>query len=154
MNIIITGIGTDSLRKTINGTKEKLESKYSEVSVKLLDKLPQGSRLEAEDLLVTFNLSGFEQQTLTGGISYNLLNCKQIHILLDKGLSYEEKLVLPLSISMFFFCRGQDYYEYLQNTYPEIPFLQKMDEWDNEGNALADIIENVAKLCHLVMSNN
>ena len=110
--------------------------------------------MEAEDLLVTFNLSGFEQQTLTGGISYNLLNCKQIHILLDNNLPCEEKLALPLSISMFFFCRGQDYYKYLQNTYPEMPFLQMIDEWDDEGSALADIITNVASLCHIGLSNN
>lgn len=151
MSIIITGFGAASLRKTINYAKQKLESKYSEVSVELLDKLPQGSGLEAEDLLVIFNLSGFEQQTLTGGISYNLLNCKQIHILLDQKLPCEEKLALPLSISMFFFCQGQDYYEYLQSTYPEMPFLQKMDEWDKEGNTLADIITNVAHLCHIEM---
>ena len=151
MRIIITGFGTAFLRKKINFAKRKLESKYSTVSVELSDKLPQGSSLAAEDLLVTFNLSGFEQQTLAGGISYNLLNCKQIHILLDQNLPCEEKLALPLSISMFFFCQGQDYYEYLQSTYPEMPFLRKMDEWDKEGNALADIITDVARLCHIVM---
>lgn len=149
MNIIITGIEADFLRKTINCTKEKLESKHNEISVNLLDKLPQGLRLEVGDLLVTFNLSGFEQQTIAGGIAYNLFNCKQIHILLDNNLPCEDKLAMPLSISMFFFCRGQDYYEYLQKTYPEIPFLQKIDEWDDEGNALEDAIVSVARFCYL-----
>ena len=146
MNLIITGIVTDSLRNTVNSAKEKLESQYNGVSVKLMDKLPSRSKMEAKDLLVTFNLSGFEQQTLTGGIFYNLLDCKQIHILLEEHLPCEEKLSLPLSISMFFFCKGQAYYEYLLNTYPDIPYMGKIDEWDDEGDTLVNIYTKVKSI--------
>ena len=39
---------------------------------------------EAPDLLITTNLWGFEQCTLTDNLALNLLNCKQIHLLLHK----------------------------------------------------------------------
>ena len=36
---------------------------------------------EAVDLLVTYNLAGFELCTLTDGLAYNLVDCRQIHLL-------------------------------------------------------------------------
>lgn len=151
MKIAMAGVGTDSVKDVAIKVKEKLESQYRDIVVELMEVLPVGLKLEAEDLLVTFDLSGFERQTLTGSISYNLLNCRQIHILLNDKLPCEKRLAMPLSISMFFFCKGHDYYKYLSDAYPDIPYLQVIDDWSDENSAaiLMQIVEHVGRMCHL-----
>ena len=83
----------------------------------------------APDVLVTTDLTGFDQCTLTDNISYNLLNCKQIHLLLHENLSNEKYLEKQLSIAMFFFCVGDAYYDALKNKYPNLPYLKKLQGW-------------------------
>lgn len=75
-------------------------------------------------LLITVNLAGFELLTLRKGILYNLLDCKSLHIMTQPRLINECLLGKPLSISMFFFCVGENYCAYLRKTYPDIPFLK------------------------------
>lgn len=110
------------------------------------------------NLLINFNLQGFEHSTLAGGIAYNLLDCKQIHILLDEHPDNEKYFSKRLSISMFFYCLGDEYYNYLIEKYPDIPYLKKIDYWNetqDEGAAkenaqtLHKIISEVAELCHM-----
>lgn len=55
------------------------------------------------DLLVTYNLAGFELCTLTDGLSYNLLDCRQFHLKDKKNLANEKYLFKEKSINMFFF---------------------------------------------------
>lgn len=57
------------------------------------------------DVLVTVDLPGFEQRTLTDNISYNLLDCKQLHLLLHENPGNESCLAGQLSIAMFFTAR-------------------------------------------------
>lgn len=87
------------------------------------------------DILVTVDLQGFEQCTLTDNLSYNLLGCKQIHLLLHDRLRNERCLDKQLSIAMFFYCAGHDHYEYLCNRYPNLPYLKELSGWQAGRNA-------------------
>ena len=44
--------------------------------------------------------------------------------MLNRNLSNESYLSKQLSLSMFFFCSDNDYYHYLIDTYPDIPYLE------------------------------
>ena len=101
------------------------------------------------DLVVTVNLYGFEFTTLTGGISYNLWNTKFVHFLLDENLPDEKYLAHPLSISMFFFCKGTGYQKSLQKRYPLIPYLEAITGWREDAGEKA-VKENAACLAALV----
>ena len=57
----------------------------------------------APELLVTYNLAGFEMCTLTDGLSYNLVDCRQFHLKENRCLPNEEYLFKEKSINMFFF---------------------------------------------------
>lgn len=110
------------------------------------------------DILVTMDLCGFDQVTLADSIAYNLLNCKQLHLLLHRNLKNESCLAKQLSISMFFYCLGDAYYNYLKETYPDLPYLKKITYWnsDNTINAmetnavmLSELLKEVILKCHL-----
>lgn len=60
-------------------------------------------REQKPDLLVTYNLAGFELCTLTDGLSYNLIDCRQIHFIEDGNYNNEKMLEKEKSINMFFF---------------------------------------------------
>lgn len=101
------------------------------------------------DLVVTVNLYGFGFTTLTGGISYNLWNTKFVHFLLEENLPDEKYLDQPLSISMFFFCKGTGYQKYLQKRYPLIPYLEAIKGWREDAGEEA-VKKNAACLAALV----
>ena len=86
------------------------------------------------DVLITTDLAGFELCTLTDNISYNLLDCKQLHLLLHENLPNEPYLAGQLSIAMFFYCAGDAYYDYLVQKYPDLPYLKSLSEWRSETN--------------------
>ena len=81
------------------------------------------------DLLITTDLAGFEQCTLTDNISYNLLDCKQLHLMFHGKLLNEPYLARQLSIAMFFYCAGDACYDGLICKYPNIPYLKKISGW-------------------------
>ncbi len=83
----------------------------------------------APDLLVTVDLLGFEQRTLTDNLSYNIMDCKQVHLLLGKPAAGESCLRRQLSIAMFFYCVGDAYYRYLKEQYPHLPYLKQIQGW-------------------------
>lgn len=110
------------------------------------------------DILLTVDLEGFEQCTLTDNISYNLLNCKQIHLLLHEGLENEKYLSRQLSIAMFFFCAGDAYFSYLESTYSQLPYLKEIAGWKPamdkdsakaDAKALCSVLKEVRKECRL-----
>lgn len=86
------------------------------------------------ELLITIDLPGFEQCTLTDNVSYNLLDCKQLHLLFHENLPNEQYLNKQLSIVMFFYCAGNPYYEYLHKLYPDVPWLKELPGWQSEMN--------------------
>lgn len=163
MKILIVQTSSGKLEKLIKLLKEKLLAHYGDVMVEVWDNekaeitLAEVKKAEA-DLFVDFNLAGFEQGTLAGGISYNLLNCKQIHILLHDQLANERYLTKQLSIAMFFYCVGAGYYQELSKKYPDIPYLKEIKGWGHEdtdaeivrnAGILYDIVGEVAGICHL-----
>ena len=111
------------------------------------------------EVVVTFNLAGFDICTLTDGLSYNLENSKFVHFLLEEHLPNERYLSKQLSISMFFYCVGKGYCEYLWRAYPEIPYLKYMEGWDfsknlddaraNNVSCIVEAIEEVIRECRL-----
>lgn len=53
------------------------------------------------DILVTYNMAGFEFSTLTDGIAYNLIDCRQIHFLINDNIPNLHMLENNLSLNMF-----------------------------------------------------
>lgn len=80
------------------------------------------------DVLVTIDLAGFDVCTLTDNISYNLLNCKQIHIISQENAANEKYLYKDLSIAMFFYCTNETLRKEYERKYPNIPVLRSFPE--------------------------
>lgn len=163
MKVLIIMESLPGLEPILNQTRQKLESFFENVSFELWSQTTPGfTRADIEttgaDLLLTFDLAGFGQSTLMGGITYNLVKCKQIHILLQEKLPKESVLSKPLSIAMFFYCAGHEHCERLRTAYPDIPYLKELGGWSQEdtitavrGNAevLCGVIREVAGICHI-----
>ena len=106
---------------------------------------------ESFDLIITFDLVGFEQTTLMGGISYNLVNSKFVNFLLHENLQNEKYLSKQLSLSMFFYCAGEKYETYLRKHYPDIPYLKALQGSEETVEAtMRSAVEEVLAECHLV----
>ncbi len=102
------------------------------------------------DLIITFDLVGFEQTTLMGGISYNLVNSKFVNFLLHENLRNEKYLSKQLSLSMFFYCTDRKYETYLREHYPDIPYLRSLQGSDETAEAaMRSAVEEVLAECHL-----
>ena len=105
---------------------------------------------ESFDLIITFDLAGFEQTTLMGGISYNLVNSKFVNFLLHENLKNEKCLSKQLSLSMFFYCAGEEYAAYLREHYPDIPYLKTLQGSEETVEAaMKSAVEEVLEECHL-----
>lgn len=155
VKIIIARTQSGKYENMIDLLKEKLLNVCENASVEIWDGTrsavsPADLKKAGADLFIDFNLSGFEQDTLTGGIAYNLLNSKQVHFLLDDGLFNEPCLAKQLSIAMFFYCVGHEYYRHLSDAYPDIPYLKEMDGWNNE-NTDAAVDKNAGILCSIIL---
>lgn len=102
------------------------------------------------DLIITFDLVGFEQTTLMGGISYNLVNSKFVNFLLHENLQNEKYLSKQLSLSMFFYCADRKYVTYLREHYPDIPYLRSLQGSEETVEAaMRSAVEEVLAECHL-----
>lgn len=83
---------------------------------------------EAPDLLITFDMEGFEQETQTGNLFYNLLTSKMLHFIFKDKEKYKEYLSGKLSLAMFFFSVGNseaELYE-MKKKYENIPYLERV----------------------------
>ena len=102
------------------------------------------------DLIITFDLVGFEQTTLMGGVSYNLVNSKFVNFLLHENLQNEKYLSKQLSLSMFFYCADRKYETYLREHYPDIPYLRSLQGSEETVEAaMRSAVEEVLAECHL-----
>jgi len=170
MKIVITQLSSGQMQQAISLMKEKLETNHQNASQN--DPFHTSSNLAVEiwgsnkpqitcadikkseaDLFVCFDLAGFEQSTLTDGIAYNLLDCKQIHILLEKELTNEKYLAKQLSISMFFYCADAEYCRYLREKYPDIPYLKAIEGWKEEENRAEENAEILYGVIREIMRN-
>lgn len=154
MKLVVNKIGWD---KNISDIFTRLKRENAYIDMEVFGDL-QHMRERKTEMLLVFNLSGFNHTTLTDNISYNLLPCKQIHILTKDNPPNEKYLEKQLSISMFFYCTDSKYYQYLLEKYPDIPYLKEVKGWKNaadeesaEANAkiLSEIIEEVMQICHM-----
>lgn len=93
----------------------------------------------APDILVVTDLFGFTQSTLTDNLALNLLDCKQVHLLISDWIPNESMLEKQLSIAMFFYCRSELYMEELREKYPNLPCLKLLDGWQVEGGHEKDV---------------
>lgn len=158
MKILIIQTLSDKYEKLLRHVKSSLEKGNTDWTVEIwkpvkIQTAPEYIKKVQADIVVNFNLAGFELCTLTEGIAYNLLNSKQIHILLQDRLSNESFLSKQLSISMFFYCTDFQYYQHLSEKYPDMPYLKCIRDWDAEGDRLknagilCNIIRDVAEIC-------
>ena len=77
------------------------------------------------DLVITFDMAGFEKGTETGSLFYNLLSCKSIHILYGEKQAYSRYLSNKLSLAMLFFVLGkEDVSERMKEKYPQIYYIK------------------------------
>ena len=83
------------------------------------------------DVLLTEDLVRFDESTLTDGISYNLLDCRQIHIIFKENIEAARKYMSKqLSLAMHFFCADEKYIDKLMEINPDIPFIEVLpEEW-------------------------
>ena len=58
---------------------------------------------ENPNLLISYNLAGFELSTLTDSVLYNLLDCRQFHLITKDNVPNEKYLEKLLSINLFIF---------------------------------------------------
>ncbi len=153
MKILIAHSFLGTRKRTVELLKEKLQQQYRDADILVWSAEKPAAREDIRkaeaDLFVDFNLWGFEQGTLAGSIAYNLLDCKQIHILLDDTLPNEKQLEKQLSIAMFFYCVDAQYCQYLSERYSEIPYLKEVKGW-KRTEAADDAEHNAALLCGIV----
>lgn len=166
MKILVGQTSSEQMQKAIKLMKERLEQKRQDclrdasqsaaqqIAVEVWgDTKPPITcadiRKSGAGLFINFDLAGFGQSTLTDGIAYNLLDCKQIHILLRDRIPEEKYLAKQLSISMFFYTADAGYGQYLRERYPDIPYLKTIEGWkkDEEESSAGDHAE---KLCSIV----
>lgn len=163
--VLIKGSSTTRETELIEQLKAVLLKMKDIVSVEVWSDLVEKNirdyiKKERIDLLITFDLVGFEQTTLTGGIAYNVLDCKQIHFLLEKNFPNEHLLSKQLSIAMFFYCTDLKIYTKLLERYPDIPFLRELKEWDAKRDIQAKVeilcgaVKEVMKRCHMYSEKN
>lgn len=153
MKIVIAHSFLGIRKRTVELLKEKLQQRYQDADILVWSAEKPAAREDIRkteaDLFVDFNLWGFEQGTLAGSIAYNLLDCKQIHILLDDTLPNEKQLEKQLSIAMFFYCVDAQYCQCLSERYPEIPYLKEVKGW-KRTEAADDAAHNAGLLCSIV----
>lgn len=150
MKMLIVSYNDAQIKKLIKEFCENIQSLQKEIVIDIIseNQVISNRKVLDADLLITFNLAGFEHSTLTNGISYNLLKGKQIHFLMNRELINEKYLEKQLSISMFFFCLDDLYCRYLQEKYPDIPFLQSL-ELSVGADSLCAAVFMVIDMCKL-----
>ena len=97
---MITDLQDESLRQEA----EKNIYFVDTSSIRLREFLIEDLRKQNQDLIVSYNLAGFECTTLTDSLGYNLVDCRQFHFITKKGVPGEKYLSKQKSINMFMFC--------------------------------------------------
>lgn len=115
-------------KSTLDSIRNKRDVVMLDTSKEKRPYLSRDIRNEKPDLLISYDLAGFELTTLTDGLSYNLIDCRQIHIVSDDKLSNENRLNEVMSINMFFFTKKRGSMAYLKEHYPGIPFIETIEK--------------------------
>ena len=93
----------ESLRRQLESLKNSCEPDMIFIDTRstIRNTLINQIKTIAPDILVTYNLAGFEFGTLTDGIAYNLIDCRQIHFLISDNIPNLQALKKNLSLNMF-----------------------------------------------------
>ncbi len=108
---------------------EELDRGFPDAELHVFQRSDQRENILAEikalkpDLLVTEDLEGFEMTTLTDSVAYNLIHCRQIHLICRKGLPEMEFLEKQLSLVMHFYVRDPELEEEVRRRNGDVPYL-------------------------------
>lgn len=91
------------------------------------------------DLLITEDLEGFEMTTLTDSLAYNLIHCRQIHLITRHDLPEMQYLAKQLSLVMHFYVTDPLLKEEVLERNGDVPFLETVT------NPLAKAIPEIAR---------
>lgn len=157
MNAVIVAEDAYVAEKLAERLNDLFENRVKFSEVPLQGDLIGNIKEKNPELLLTVNLAGFDRVTLTDNIAYNLLNCKQVHVISGGILQNEKTLEKALSIAMFFCCSEREQCEELKERYPHIPWMACMEEWspaeefcsDKNVAEIAKVLETVIKECRL-----
>jgi len=127
---------------------ERFENKVSFCVIPLQGDLIGTIKEKNPELLLTVDLAGFDRVTLADNIAYNLLNCKQVHVICGKTLQNEKALEKALSIAMFFACSSAEQCGQLKERYPHIPWMKCMEYWSTQEEIYSD--KNVAGIAGML----
>ncbi len=126
------GSTAGNLHKNHNRITEELSA--SGHSTKCIFRAPSDQRNIMKDIrdfepemLITEDLEGFEMCTLTDAVSYNLIHCRQLHILFSEELNNERYLAKQLSLLMTFVCTDPARVDTLAAKYPDLPEITSVD---------------------------
>ena len=81
---------------------------------------------EKPDILLTYDLAGFELTTLTDGLSYNLIDCRQLHVIKNEIPVNKNMLNKIMSINMFFFTNNEELRDRYMAEYATIPYIETL----------------------------
>lgn len=80
------------------------------------------------DLLITEDLIRFDEATLTDGIAYNLIDCRQIHLIMNENISNISFMLKQLSLNMHFFCKNKMLCDRMFKMNQDIPFIEEIPQ--------------------------
>ncbi|MBD5464731.1 MAG: hypothetical protein HDR22_02755 [Lachnospiraceae bacterium] len=106
------------------------------------------------DYLLSFDMAGFEMDTLQEVCAYNILYAKQIHILFQNEQKYREYLLQDMALNLFFFLSDEELLQKCKQEYPHILNLEAMpflatgkkltfEQQEKNRKALKMVIEKV-----------
>jgi len=134
--------------KLMNDVKTALESKHEYLLVdmaanKELHLLYRDIIASHANLVITFDMAGFELRTEGNETSLNLLTQRVVHLLFDKPYKYQAELSEWLNLSHFLFVPADtDIDEFVAN-HSNIPNVMAMPDWNN--NSISEWFERISK---------
>ncbi len=108
---------------------EELDREFPEAELHVFQRTEKKENILADvkalkpDLLITEDLEGFEMTTLTDSVAYNLVHCRQIHLISRKGLPEMEFLEKQLSLVMHFYVWDPELEEEVRRRNADVPYL-------------------------------
>lgn len=98
------------------------------------------------DLLITFDMAGFEKGTETGSLFYNLLSCKTIHFLYGNKQEYACYLSNKLSLGMLFFVlSNEEDAQKMKAQYPDMFYLKAFPENTDREIIIQNAFEEIER---------
>lgn len=100
------------------------------------------------NVIISFDLAGFELRTVDNTLSLNGIYCRQANILFQKATVYGQDLMHRQNLSMYTYVCAKDDSDKLKETYREVPNIYRMPEiWYKPSNNIQEETnkENIKK---------